>query len=862
MKKILSRILLACMLASLAFIYSPVLASVRGVGEKSITALPEPSAPLISALKASDSKTTFTISGNIKSDDANLAGATVSLTGGQTVSVSTGADGNYSFTVPANADYIVTVSKNGIVFNPASQTFANLQADKLADFQNGATLCIPSPSGLIAWYKGEYNVSDSAGSNNGTLLNGATFALAKVGQGFSFDGQNDYAEINSSSFNPAQFSISTWIYIDPNDDWNKNSLNAIAAKNPGTNNAGGFLLAHDDRRVSEFPNETTNALKFQVLRAANGEASEVILTNAFPVADWYHIGATFDSTTARLYLNGAPVGTGSAIVAPTFNNSGLRIGAAHVLETHGVDNTFKGIIDETQIYSRALSASEVAAINSAGSGGVCSEAVFTNLNPNGKIAFSSTRTGNFEIFMMDADGSNQTNLTNNSAANDANSAFSPDGSKIAFTSNRFISDDIYMMNADGSNQIRLTNDAAYDDIPSWSPNGTKIVFSSGRTGNGDIYLMNSDGSNQIRLTTHDALDYAPKFSPDGSSIVFYSNRDGDYEIYVMNADGSNQTRLTNNSVSDGFPAFSPDGSKIAFVTDRGGNYEIFVMNDDGSNPVNLTNNPAGDYYPAWSSDGSKIAFETSRHGYSEIYLMNADGTNPTRLTNNPAIDSRPTRQTVGNSVMIAPASNFNITFNNITQAGYTTAAPLSATQLPALPMGYSLTSPVAAYDVRTSAAYSGSITVTFQVPNVPHSQICHRLHSLHFENGKWTADNNAEPVYNVTTQICTVTQTVSSLSPFVVAQVSSPTTASVSVGGRALTAESRGIRNARMTLTNSAGETRTVLTGAFGYYRFTDVSIGESYVISIAAKRFTFATPVQTLTLQEELNGVNFTAHN
>jgi hypothetical protein len=65
-----------------------------------------------------------------------------------------------------------------------------------------------------------------------------------------------------------------------------------------------------------------------------------------------------------------------------------------------------------------------------------------------------------------------------------------------------------------------------------------------------------------------------------------------------------------------------------------------------------------------------------------------------------------------------------------------------------------------------------------------------------------------------------------------------------------------------VTLTNSAGETHTLLTGAFGYYRFTDIPVGESYVISVAAKRFIFAPPVQTLILQEEQNDVNFTAYN
>ncbi|HYP50215.1 MAG TPA: carboxypeptidase-like regulatory domain-containing protein, partial [Pyrinomonadaceae bacterium] len=150
-----SRILLACALASFAFIYSPVLASMRNGSDTSAAASLAASTRITNALKTSGAATTFTISGNVKSDGANLSGAIVSLTGGQTASVSTGADGNYSFTVPAGADYTVTVSKNGIVFSPPSQTFANLQADKLADFPNGVTLCIPPPSGLLAWQKGE-----------------------------------------------------------------------------------------------------------------------------------------------------------------------------------------------------------------------------------------------------------------------------------------------------------------------------------------------------------------------------------------------------------------------------------------------------------------------------------------------------------------------------------------------------------------------------------------------------------------------------------------------------------------------------------------------------------------------------------
>ncbi|MEJ7862325.1 MAG: Calx-beta domain-containing protein, partial [Pyrinomonadaceae bacterium] len=212
------------------------------------------------------------------------------------------------------------------------------------------------------------------------------------------------------------------------------------------------------------------------------------------------------------------------------------------------------------------------------------------LNNSGKIAFTSVRDGNEEIYAMNADGSEQTRLTNNAAA-DGSPAFSPDGSKIAFASDRDGNAEIYVMNADGSGQTRLTNNAAGDVYPAFSPDGSKIAFSSSRDGNFEIYVMNADGSGQTRLTNNAQTDYDPAFSPDGSKIAFTSARDGNDEIYVMNADGSGQTRLTNNAQTDYQPAFSPDGSKIAFASARdGGNAEIYVMNADGSGQTRLTNN--------------------------------------------------------------------------------------------------------------------------------------------------------------------------------------------------------------------------------------------------------------------------------
>ena len=222
----------------------------------------------------------------------------------------------------------------------------------------------------------------------------------------------------------------------------------------------------------------------------------------------------------------------------------------------------------------------------------------------GKIVFASWRDESFDIYVMNADGSNQTRLTNNPAGWNGCPCFSPDGTKIAFKSNRDGNAEFYVMNADGSDQTRLTNNLVADEMtlifgssPCFSPDGTMIAFDSERDGDYEIYVMNADGSDQTRLTNNPTYDRYPCFSPDGTKIAFMSSRDGDYEIYVMNADGSNQTRLTNNGGLN--PCFSPDGTKIAFVSDRDGNAEIYVMNADGSNQTRLTNNSAGEYSPSW-----------------------------------------------------------------------------------------------------------------------------------------------------------------------------------------------------------------------------------------------------------------------
>jgi hypothetical protein len=162
------------------------------------------------------------------------------------------------------------------------------------------------------------------------------------------------------------------------------------------------------------------------------------------------------------------------------------------------------------------------------------------------------------------------------------------------------------MNTDGSNLQRLTSNAIDDANPAWSPDGTRIAFTTNRDGNYEIYVMNADGSNPQKRTSNAASDGSPAWSHDGTRIAFVRN-DGysTAEIYAINADacqectGTAPTYLFGTYLADVDPAFSPDGTKIVFATNKDGNFEIYAMNPDGSEQTRVTTNTVSDSEPSW-----------------------------------------------------------------------------------------------------------------------------------------------------------------------------------------------------------------------------------------------------------------------
>jgi dipeptidyl aminopeptidase/acylaminoacyl peptidase len=211
---------------------------------------------------------------------------------------------------------------------------------------------------------------------------------------------------------------------------------------------------------------------------------------------------------------------------------------------------------------------------------------------------------------MNANGSSQTDLS--SAGTDP--AWSPDGTKIVFTRFTGGTDEIFVMNADGTNQTNISNNAAGHDVHAgWSPDGTKIVFARAVGSNYEIYTMNPDGTNQTNISNHADTDSDPAWSPDGTKIAF-TRSDGVAEVFVMNADGTNQTNLSNNAPDhDSSPAWSPGGTKIAFqrFTNAVSDWEIYTMDADGTDQTNISNDTTyDDTDPNWSrSSGPGADFD-------------------------------------------------------------------------------------------------------------------------------------------------------------------------------------------------------------------------------------------------------------
>lgn len=274
-----------------------------------------------------------------------------------------------------------------------------------------------------------------------------------------------------------------------------------------------------------------------------------------------------------------------------------------------------------------------------------------------RIAFSSDRDGNSEIYVMNYDGTSQRNLTG-SPMEEYSPSWSPDGGQIAFASNRAgTPSDIFVMRSDGSNVQRLTTSGGNGD-PAWSPDGKYIAFASSQESQRplEIFIMDADGGNQRRLTDNYEDESGLTWSPSG--LLTYSSDQGrstPYNIYTLTPGEYNPIRMTNESADDKAlaPSWLPDGTRLSFwrqgVSTRG----FYSIGADGSNVAQLPNTFDSTYpFPiAWSPDGlfRLLTIEpdvTNPNQIFQVFRQRADGSETTQLTNI-GTNSRPVWEPLG-----------------------------------------------------------------------------------------------------------------------------------------------------------------------------------------------------------------------
>lgn len=258
--------------------------------------------------------------------------------------------------------------------------------------------------------------------------------------------------------------------------------------------------------------------------------------------------------------------------------------------------------------------------------------------------------------------------------------------RINIQTSTIVQSSIYIMNADGSEKTNLTvGIEGLNGAASWSPDGSQIVFVSDRDGNGwQIFTMDVDGNQATRLTDGSGEDFFPQWSPDGKHIAYIANFNSGPSIRLMNADGSNDRELTSGNWPSWTPdgrrllitvgadwtkghlamidvetkaitdleidipnasesTLSPDGEQIVFVSNVGSyedplekwNEELWLVNIDGSGLKRLTTMEGNDHWPpSWSPDGKHIVFSHDIPGTREgdIYVIDVESGELTNLS--------------------------------------------------------------------------------------------------------------------------------------------------------------------------------------------------------------------------------------
>jgi TolB protein len=258
-----------------------------------------------------------------------------------------------------------------------------------------------------------------------------------------------------------------------------------------------------------------------------------------------------------------------------------------------------------------------------------------------------TKVGVKEIWSMDYDGSNQTQLTFYKNLS-ITPAVSPDGTKFAFTSypqeisnGHLVDKDPIIMIHSVSPNRRLTFYNPVSSLvstPDFTPDGQHVLFATkiGNDKDEKIYISTLQGGDLNPISHVAAIEEEPKVNPkNGTQVAYISGRTGHPQLWLMNIDGGGAEMLTTGEGEVANPSWSPDGTFLAFSWTRGyeiGQFNVFIMDISKRQPIQLTHNTGDNENPTWAPDGLHLVFTSKRGRSTQVFTMLANGTHVQQLT--------------------------------------------------------------------------------------------------------------------------------------------------------------------------------------------------------------------------------------
>jgi Tol biopolymer transport system component/DNA-binding winged helix-turn-helix (wHTH) protein len=234
--------------------------------------------------------------------------------------------------------------------------------------------------------------------------------------------------------------------------------------------------------------------------------------------------------------------------------------------------------------------------------------------PDDKIVYSTAESGDADIWLMDADGTNPKQLTENETA-DYSPKVSPDGRFIVFSSNRSGSRTLWRMNADGSNPVNLSN-LPYSSSPSISPDGHWVYFSAAdqKTGRAVLWKISMGGGDAVQMTELPTM--APQISPDGKYLACFfpsggafSEQNRKMKLTLLAPENAAIVKQFDTLPGNNVFNWTPDSRAISYSDNSTGMANLWLLSIDGGAPQKLTDSETEDIFlHTWSKNGRNLIF--------------------------------------------------------------------------------------------------------------------------------------------------------------------------------------------------------------------------------------------------------------